>query len=99
MHKFSMEDARKLSDDCESAAREAVREALIRHKKLGNSIATSINGKIVWIPADQIQIPELDSSTTDSSATAPPETKEAPQLPISAARFVRSSDPNSPATT
>lgn len=55
---FTLEDAIKLGDECEAAARQAVREALIRHKKLGNSIATSVDGKIVWIPPEEIQIPE-----------------------------------------
>ena len=64
MREFTMEDARKLSDQCETAARETVREALIRHKKLGNSIATSVDGKIVWIPPEQIQIPESDPTTS-----------------------------------
>ena len=36
----------------------AVRDALGRHKKLGNPIVASRNGKIVWIPADQIPVDE-----------------------------------------
>lgn len=34
----------------------AVRDALGRHKKLGNPIVARRNGEIVWIPADQIPV-------------------------------------------
>ena len=43
----------KLIDD---ALREAVRKALLRHKRNGNPIATWQDGKVVWIPADQIRV-------------------------------------------
>ncbi|HTU23869.1 MAG TPA: hypothetical protein VMF30_00640 [Pirellulales bacterium] len=40
----------------EAAVREAVREALLMHKRLGNPVATWENGQVVWIPADQIPV-------------------------------------------
>jgi hypothetical protein len=38
----------------EAAVRESVREALLMHKRLGNPVATWHDGRVVWIPADQI---------------------------------------------
>ncbi len=40
----------------DDALREAVRKALLQHKRNGNPIATWQDGKVVWIPADQIQV-------------------------------------------
>lgn len=39
------------------AMRKAVREAVRRHKLLGNPIAVSRGGKVVWIPPEEIEIP------------------------------------------
>jgi hypothetical protein len=78
---YSKEESTKLFDAVAAAAKEAIREALIRHKKLGNSIATSINGQIVWIPPEEIEIPEPGPGSnsaariTAPSSTALPETK------------------------
>jgi hypothetical protein len=78
---FTLKEARELAVAVAAAAREAVREALIKHKKLGQSIATSINGQIVWIPPEEIEIPEPGPAAnsvaggTASSPTALPETK------------------------
>jgi hypothetical protein len=38
----------------EAAIAEAVDEALLMHKRLGNPVASWENGQVVWIPADQI---------------------------------------------
>ena len=38
------------------AMRQAVQEALLRHKKLGESVIVSVNGKLVKLPPDQIAI-------------------------------------------
>ena len=40
----------------DNALREAVRDAVLRHKHSGNPIADWQDGKVVWIPADQIQV-------------------------------------------
>jgi hypothetical protein len=37
----------------------AVTDALIKHKKLGQSIAVWENGKVVIIPAEKIEIPNI----------------------------------------
>ena len=44
------------SDAVLAAVREAVREALIRHKRLGQPVVSCENGKVVWIPAEEIPI-------------------------------------------
>jgi hypothetical protein len=38
------------------AMRQGVREALARHRKLGNPVAVWRDGRVVWIPADEIPI-------------------------------------------
>jgi hypothetical protein len=40
------------------ALQRAVREAILRHKKLGNPIATWRDGQVVWIPPEEIDVPE-----------------------------------------
>lgn len=40
----------------DNALKEAVRKALLHHKRNGNSVVTWQDGKVVWIPADQIQV-------------------------------------------
>ena len=40
----------------DEAVRRGVREALIRHKKLGNAIVAWRDGKVVWIPPEDIQV-------------------------------------------
>jgi hypothetical protein len=44
-----------LDDDAiQEALQRGVREALLRHKKLGNSIAVWREGKVVILPPDEI---------------------------------------------
>jgi hypothetical protein len=44
------------NDGIEQAVRLAVRDALIQHKRAGNPVCTWRDGKVVWIPAEEIQI-------------------------------------------
>ncbi len=44
----------------------AVRKALIEHKRAGNPIATWKDGKVVWIPAEEIEIPPEPDGTSKS---------------------------------
>jgi hypothetical protein len=37
-----------------AALRQAVREALTRHKQAGNPVATWRNGRVEWIPPEEI---------------------------------------------
>lgn len=39
-----------------------VRDALRRHKLLGQAVATRENGKVVWIPAEQINGPDEEEA-------------------------------------
>ncbi len=39
-----------------AAIRESVREALLKHKRLGNPVARWQDGRVIWIPADQISV-------------------------------------------
>jgi len=48
------------SDAMLRAVREAVREAVTRHKKLGNPVATWRDGEVVWIQPEDIEIPGPD---------------------------------------
>jgi hypothetical protein len=44
------------ADAVENAVRESVHDALLMHKRLGNPVATWEDGRVVWIPADQIPL-------------------------------------------
>ena len=43
------------------ALRKAWVMSLIRHKRLGNPIVVWRDGQVVWIPAEEIEIPCADS--------------------------------------
>lgn len=45
------------TDGPERAMRKAVREAVLQHKLLGNPIAVWRDGKVVWIPPEEIEVP------------------------------------------
>ena len=51
-----------------NAIKEAVREAILDHKRAGNPIASWQDGKVVWIPADEIKVPEPAESKEQSAA-------------------------------
>ena len=57
----SKEDVRDLPlhVKAERAMKEAVAEALAEHKRRGNPIAVWRNGKAVWIPPEEIVVPEV----------------------------------------
>jgi hypothetical protein len=40
--------------------RETVRQAVTEHKHAGRAIPTVQDGKVVWIPADEIDLPESE---------------------------------------
>ncbi|MCX5832790.1 MAG: hypothetical protein NT140_13070 [Deltaproteobacteria bacterium] len=42
----------------EMALKEAVAEAIAEHKRQGNPIAVWRNGKAVWVPPEEIVVPE-----------------------------------------
>lgn len=45
----------------EDAMRDAVRHALLEHKRAGNAIATWKDGKVVIVPAEEIAVEETPS--------------------------------------
>ncbi len=45
------------TDGPQRAMRKAVREAVRRHKLLGYPIAVGRDGKVVWIPPEEIEVP------------------------------------------
>ena len=51
----------------EAAMKRGVRDALLRHKLLGESIAVWRDGKVVIVPADEIVVPELPDERPISS--------------------------------
>ena len=53
--------------EIDEALKQAVREAVLRHKLLGNPIATWRDGKVVWLEPEEIPIPEEGSRRGPSS--------------------------------
>lgn len=45
-------------DEIDKACRRAVRDALLKHKQAGNPVAVSLNGKVVLLQPDEIDIDE-----------------------------------------
>lgn len=45
------------------ALRESRLRMLDRHKRLGNPIVVWKDGQVVWIPAEDIQIPDAEAET------------------------------------
>jgi len=54
---MSVDQFLRENERIERALRRGVREALIRHKKLGQPIVIWRDGKVVWVPAEEIEIP------------------------------------------
>jgi len=51
--------------DLEKVLQRAVNHALLMHKRLGNPIATWIDGKVVIVPPEEIVIPSDASETNE----------------------------------
>ena len=51
---ISLSDEEKVT----KALAKAVREALHQHKQMGNSVAAWRDGKVVWIPPEEINLTE-----------------------------------------
>lgn len=45
------------TDLVEKALRRAVADDMIRHKRLGQPIVVWRDGRVVWVPAEEIQVP------------------------------------------
>jgi hypothetical protein len=48
----------------EIALKKAVADAVARHKRMGHPIAVWRDGRAVWIPAEEIIVPEVDEADT-----------------------------------
>ena len=62
-HLDSSERTERL-DEIQQAMKQAVREALMRHKRAGNPVATWRDGRVVWIPPEEIPVEESTPSAT-----------------------------------
>ena len=51
----------------ETAMQEAVNEAILMHKRLGLPMVEWIDGKIVWTPADELEIVDVESRRRSTS--------------------------------
>jgi hypothetical protein len=51
------------TDLVEQALHKAVVQTMIRQKRLGNPIVVWRDGKVVWIPAEEIPIPDEATDT------------------------------------
>jgi len=63
-------DIDALMDDgtvVDAAIKLAVREALRRHKLLGNPVAVWRDGKVCWLQPNEIVLPEEDSGSSIDS--------------------------------
>lgn len=59
MRRSSRKDINKIFKEgtlIDKALKDAVREALLYHRRNGNPVVTWQDGKVVWIPADQIEV-------------------------------------------
>ena len=54
----SLPPAERINDHSRilDALRQAVREALLNHKRAGNPVAVWQNERVVWVPADEIPV-------------------------------------------
>ena len=57
------DDSRSFADDTLAAINRGVRKALIDHKRNGDPIVVWKDGKVVWVPAEDIVI--LDEPPVD----------------------------------
>lgn len=56
----------------QEAQRETWREVLDRHKRLGHPIVVWRDGQVVWIPAEEIEIPTAGAEAGPSPSVATP---------------------------
>ena len=54
----SLPPAERINDHTRilDALRQAVREALLNHKRAGNPVAVWQNDRVAWVPADEIPV-------------------------------------------
>jgi hypothetical protein len=52
----------------EAAVQQAVKEALLMHKRAGNPVVGWKNGRVVWVPAEQIDVEDESTDAPETSA-------------------------------
>lgn len=64
----SLTPAERASDPerIERALRAAVRDALLRHKRDGDPVAVWREGRVVWLHADEIVVPQDEARENDA---------------------------------
>ncbi len=63
----SIADRFRDSKKIQQALKEAVHEAVRKHKLLGQPIVVWRDGKVVWVPADEIELPEEKNGKAGAS--------------------------------
>ncbi len=69
--KTVLQELDELNEQCEFAIARAVRKTLIQHKLLGQPIVVDDGNGPRWIPAEEIEIPELVDDPTESLPSEP----------------------------
>jgi hypothetical protein len=52
----------------EAAVQQAVQDALRMHKRAGNPVAGWKDGRVVWVPAEQINVEDESADAPETSA-------------------------------
>ena len=69
-HKYTVEELLKQAELLTAAGQEAVREALLFHKRNGNSIAVWRDGRVVIVPPEEIVVDPPPSNGDGASPSA-----------------------------
>ena len=77
----SIDDILARGTQIDRAAREGVRQALLRHKRLGESIVVWRDGRVVEVPAEEIEIPPEEFEPDGSTPNRPPEMPDGKEEP------------------
>ena len=67
--KYTAEDLSRQAELLTAASQEAVREALIYHKRNGNSVVGWRDGRVVTVPPDEIVV---DPPSSNGDLASPP---------------------------
>jgi len=76
MDNMTEENQTTLYDQITEAARDAIAQALERHRKLGESIAVWQDGQVVVLRADQIPVPHESADSEAITSNHSPQEEE-----------------------
>ena len=57
-----VDEGRKASERTLEGVTAAVQRAVLEHKQAGRAVPTVVDGKVVWIPAEEIDVPDPDAA-------------------------------------